>query len=93
MIGGLQVYGLTTLDWVNSKNIMIPALGSNTVFDSYVLLQFDLVECRLQVITADGDVFAVPCTHISNVNRAAQIKVNFMEAETELQFLPDTPTS
>ena len=68
---------------------MIPGLGENAVLDSYVLLQFDLVQSRLQIITDGGDVFAVPCTHIGNVNHSSQIEEDFMEAEAEMQHLPD----
>ena len=69
---------------------MIPALGSNALFNNYALMQYDLVQNRLQFIKEDGGVYGIPCQFIGNVNRASQLKGDVMEAEAEMQLLPDT---
>ena len=86
VISGLQVCCPTMLDWVNFKNIMIPALGTNAVFNSYALMQLDMITNQLQFIRDDGTVWGVALTHIGNVNHSSQIEGNLMEAEAELQF-------
>ena len=48
---------------------MIPALGSNALFANYALMQYDLVQNRLQFIKEDGGVYGISCQHIGDVNR------------------------
>jgi hypothetical protein len=90
VVGGLQVHGPTTLDWVNCKNIMVPSISGSGAFVSYALMQLDITNNRLQFIREDGQVWGVNLSNLGGNNRASQIEGNTMEAEAEMQLLPDT---